>query len=319
MIKLKIAMIGLGSIGKRHLRNVRAVLEKRNVKYEIEALRSGHGKKDEELDSILHRQYSSVDEMPEDYDIIFVTNPTSLHYETIKSVIHKTKHMFIEKPIFEKCDYDIAAVLKNRKQESIYYVACPLRHKAILKFLSEQIVNSEKIIMARIISTSYLPDWRKGVDYRTVYSAQKKLGGGVSRDLIHEWDYAIRLFGFPEEVIQLAGHVSDLEMDCEDVSLYLAKYPKMLLELHLDYFGQKTERILQLFTNKERMDVDLIKNVITTYKNNEIVDKMEFPEEDLYLNEMEYFMDCVEGKVENINTIEHAYQTLKIATIGEGD
>ena len=308
-------MIGLGSIGKRHLRNVKAVLEQRKVKYEIDALRSGYGKKEEELDSVLHKQYSSVDEMPDDYDIIFVTNPTSMHYETIKNVIHKTKHMFIEKPVFETCAYNIAAFSTNK--DGIYYVACPLRHKAILKYVSEQIVSQKKIIMARIISTSYLPAWRTGVDYREVYSAQKELGGGVTRDLIHEWDYAIDLFGFPEKVMQLAGHVSDLEIDCEDVSLYLAKYPQMLMEIHLDYFGQKTERILQLFTNQERFDIDLIQNVIMVYKDNMLVNKLEFGEEDIYQNEMAYFMDCIEGKVKNINTIEHAYQTLQIATEGE--
>lgn len=309
-------MIGLGSIGQRHIHNLIAVLEQRGIDYQIDALRSGQGKKELEWDTVLHEQYYSVSEMPEDYDIIFITNPTSLHYEMIKSVVHKTKHMFIEKPVFESCDYDLKSI--DRRKDGIYYVACPLRHKRILKYVKEQVTSQKKVILARIISTSYLPDWRKGVDYRKVYSAQKKMGGGVTRDLIHEWDYAVDLFGMPQNVFHAAGHVSDLEMDCEDVSLYIAKYPGMMLEMHLDYIGHKTERLLQIFTDFQRIDVDLVKNIICEYRNNELMNKIEFSNEDVYRNEMEYFIDCVEGKEENINTMEQALKTLRIATEEEG-
>ena len=56
-------------------------------------------------------------------------------------------------------------------------------------------VDLSKVYSARAISSSYLPDWRPGQDYRTTYSAHKDMGGGVSIDLIHEWDYLSWLFG----------------------------------------------------------------------------------------------------------------------------
>ena len=203
------------------------------------------------------------------------------------------------------------------KENSIYYVACPLRHKGIMKYVKQVIIEQEKIVSARIISSSYLPEWRKDTDYRKVYSTKKNMGGGVTKDLIHEWDYAIYLFGHPSQVAHMEGHLSDLEIDSDDLSVYIARYSDMFLEIHLDYFGHKTERILQLFLNDKRIDVDLISNILYEYKNNKLISKLEFLSEDFYMNEMEYFLNCTEKKEDNINTIEDAYNTLKIALTGD--
>lgn len=311
MDSLKICIIGLGSIGKKHIRNLVKILKERGITYHIDALRSVHTDLGDEYAKNIDNQYYDINEMPNDYDIVFITNPTSLHYETVKSVLEKTKHIFIEKPIFDKVSYDIESL--PWKTDGVYYVACPLRHKRILRYVKSEIVNKEKIVSARIISSSYLPAWRKDVDYRNVYSAKKNLGGGVSRDLIHEWDYAIDLFGIPDKVYHSSGHMSNLEIDSEDVSVYVAEYANMFLEIHLDYIGHKTERQLQMYTDDKRIDVDLIKNVIYEYKNNELVNNCVFEQEDFYINEMEYFLDCVDGRCRNINTVDNAYRTLKIA------
>lgn len=308
-------MIGLGSIGSRHLENVVTVLKDRNMEYEIDTLRSSRTSLQEKKYNSISQQYYSMDELPNDYDIIFITNPTSLHYDTVRKTINKTKHMFIEKPVFDSTLYHIADL--PLKKDGIYYVACPLRHKSILKYVKQSIICKEKIVSARIISTSYLPLWRKNADYRTVYSAKKDLGGGVTKDLIHEWDYAVYLFGPPDRVMNLKGHISNLEIDSDDISIYIAEYPNMFLEMHLDYIGHKTERIIQIFTNEKRIDVDLLSDTIFEYQNNEQINKKTFLTEDFYRNEMEYFIDCVERKQNNINTIQNAYNTLKIALMEE--
>ncbi len=308
---MKICMVGLGSIGKRHLGNLISVLKSRKIEYQIDALRSSQTQLDENWRKIICHQYYRFEELPNDYDIVFVTNPTSLHYETIENIIEKTKHIFIEKPVFDSIVYCIKEL--PFKKDCIYYVACPLRHKKIIKYVKNIIMDCNRVISARIISTSYLPLWRKDRDYKDVYSARKDMGGGVTKDLIHEWDYAVYLFGKPEQVVHMQGHLSNLEIDSDDISVYIAKYPDMFLEIHLDYIGHKTERMLQLFTNDKRIDVDFISDTICEYVNNELTGKQEFPTEDFYLNEIEFFLDCIEGRKENVNTVEKAYDILKIA------
>lgn len=308
---MKVCIIGLGSIGKKHLKNLITVLTERGSSYQIDALRHTHEILPENISKLICRQYYSFEELPDDYDVIFVTNPTSFHYDTIKKVVAKTKHMFIEKPIFDSLSYDLDILAL--RDNGVYYVACPLRHKSIIKYVKQNIVSREKVLSSRIISTSYLPSWRKDIDYKDVYSSKKAMGGGVSRDLIHEWDYAIYLFGKPLEVVHMQSHVSDLEIDSDDISIYVAQYQDMFLEMHLDYIGQKTERILQMFTNNKRIDVNLVSNTIYEYQNNELVDKKQFEAEDFYFKEMQYFWDCIDKGLENINTIANAYNTLKVA------
>ena len=43
--------------------------------------------------------------------------------------------------------------------------------------------------------SSFLPSWRKNIDYQSSVSAKKSLGGGVLLELSHEIDYLIWLIG----------------------------------------------------------------------------------------------------------------------------
>lgn len=305
---MKICFIGLGSIGVRHLRNTITILKQRNISYSIDALRSTGKALPEDLACLLHMQYQEISQLQDDYDIIFITNPTSLHYETMQRVMNKTKHMFIEKPIFESCAHSINDL--PIKPGGIYYVACPLRYSPVIKYISD-FVKTHEIYSVRAISSSYLPQWRKGIDYRNVYSAKKSLGGGVSLDLIHEWDYITDLFGMPEKVFNLNGHFSNLEIDSDDISVYIAEYTDKLVEVHLDYIGRKTTRKLELYGRDFVLCADLIENKIVITASEEKTVLLE--KEDIYINEMNHFLDIISGTAANGNDIQHAYQVLKLA------
>lgn len=305
---MKICFIGLGSIGSRHIKNISTILEERNIEYCIDVLRSTKTALPEDITPLLALEYYDINELPIDYDIIFITNPTNMHYDMIRRIAHKTKHIFIEKPIFESNKYDLINLkLKN----GIYYVACPLRYTPVIKFI-KNIINDEKIYSARAISSSYLPDWRKDSDYRKIYSAKKSQGGGVSLDLIHEWDYLTYLFGFPIQLYNFNGKYSNLEIDSDDISIYIAKYKDKLVELHLDYFGRNTTRQLEIFCEDYVIYADLIQNIISY--NGTIQKSISLEREDMYLNEMNHFLDMILNNVNNNNDIYHAYKVLSIAT-----
>ena len=308
---MKICFIGLGSIGKRHIKNLVSALNKRKIEYVIDAVRSSKSPLDESVQQLIHNSYYSIEELADDYDIVFITNPTFKHYDTLKQVISKTKHIFLEKPVFSSLDIDMDRL--TYKKDSVYYVACPLRYHPVVQFVKDY-VRDHQVFSVRSICSSYLPEWRKDIDYRKNYSASKQQGGGVSLDLIHEWDYIKYIFGMPLKVLNLKQKCSDLEITSEDLSIYMAQYTDKLIEVHLDYFGRKTVREVTLYTKREVVTADIVHNTI--YKSNQKEEKIVLESEDMYINEMNYFLDCILLGTKNENDIREAYETLKIA-IGE--
>jgi predicted dehydrogenase len=134
----KVAIVGLGSIGNRHLKNIVYVLNKKDATFMIDLIRSGKGR---DLDSktmqMINQIYYSYNAVPADYDVIFVTNPTFLHFEAIQQLAGKTKHMFIEKPVFNRTDINLETL--GLKTDGIYYVACPLRYTDVIQFIKNEI------------------------------------------------------------------------------------------------------------------------------------------------------------------------------------
>lgn len=310
---MKVCFVGYGSIARRHVKNLIEICNKRQIELIIDLCRSGNGKDlEKEEQEAIHQVYTNIDEIPSDYNIIFVTNPTRYHLDTLIKMQRKAENFFVEKPVFDESNIDWKELAYLKKK--ICYVACPLRYTNVLQYLKKNIDFSQ-IYSVRCISSSYLPDWRKDVDYRNTYSAHKAQGGGVAIDLIHEWDYITWLLGMPEQVFKVVGQFSHLEIDSEDLAIYIARYRDKSVELHLDYFGRKTIRQIELYGADDTIVGDLVSNEIRYLKSGEIV-RLSEVRDDYQKRELENFLNMVIGKVSNSNDIENACRVLML-TKGE--
>ena len=308
---MKIAFVGLGSIGIRHLNNVYKYLSEKGEAFEVDAFRSGKGKElPKEVTTLLTNVYfEEPDTVNKQYDAVFVTNPSSKHLETMEKFFDYTKTFFVEKPVFDTTEVDRATVEKF--SQKLCYVACPLRYNPVLEYVAKNI-DLSKVISAKAISSSYLPDWRPGTDYRKCYSAHKDMGGGVHLDLIHEWDYLTNFFGYVKEGFSIIDKVSNLEIDSADCAIYIAKTEKALIELHLDYFGRKTLRELTLFTENDTIECDIQNGRVSFLKSGK-EEKLVFERNDFQMKEIRHFFDIVAGKTENDNSVYHAMKVLEYA------
>ena len=318
MPTLTALFIGLGSIGSRHLKNLHTICAERGITLAADALRSDPGRPLRPgVAELLRAQFTALDAPAArgHYDLAFITNPTSLHAEALQSLRGRAGALFIEKPIFsaDQAGLDPAALLDPGQKA---YIAAPMRWCGVMLALKNRLETGAdgRPYCARVLCSSYLPDWRPGVDYRTVYSAHKAMGGGVTIDLIHEWDYLVDLFGAPERLYNLRGQYSELEIDSDDVSLYIAQYPGMLAEVHLDYFGRGYRRSIELFTPSGSLVADFGAGTLTLPDGT-----VEDYTEDVnarYLREMAYFLDYAAGpQAVSLNPPATAAQVLRL-TLG---
>lgn len=304
---MKVCFIGTGSIGTRHIKNLIEICKEEGTDLQIHVFRETARPLSEALRLPCINEIHEYDALDKWYDVIFICNPTFMHYDTLLRFLPRSDSFFIEKPVFETMDKDLSALKTDGKQ---FYVACPLRHTAVVRTAPE-ILKDQKVVSVRAICSSYLPDWRPGVDYRTVYSAKKEEGGGVRIDLIHEWDYLTALFGEPVEVDSFSGTYSDLEISSEDLAIYIARYPDKLLELHLDYVGRKSQRYFEVMTNEHVYRFDILNKTILV--DGEVLQVFDVDGNDMYIHEMKHFISVMRKEQESANTIEHAIMAMKIA------
>ena len=308
-MKYKIAFCGLGSIAKRHLRNVCSCLNRRGDSFEIDLYRSSFKSLPQDLHPLISQEFLFSEPIIKNYDIVFVTNPTYLHYTTLEKFKSNTKSFFIEKPIF--CNTDVDETLFNDLQSVICYVACPLRYNPVIQFVKNN-VNLDDVISVRAICSSYLPDWRPGQDYRMCYSSHRDMGGGVGIDLIHEWDYLTYFFGMPDKCFSIQNKISGLDIDSDDIAIYIAETKGKTIELHLDYFGRKATRTLELYTHDDTIVGDILNGSIYYSRKGETF-FFNAERNAFQMQEIEHFLDIVCHKIPNDSTAEHAYQVLRLA------
>lgn len=307
-----IAFVGLGSIAKRHIKNVCDYISSSGNTYTIDLYRSNLERPvAEEIQSLVSASYLYAGDVQKVYDMVFITNPTSLHLEAAVKFRPHTKALFIEKPVFD--GFDVDASIVQLLDEIPSYVACPLHYNPVLQYVKQNI-DLSKVISVRAMSSSYLPDWRPGQDYRQTYSAHADLGGGVDIDLIHEWDYLTWLFGMPNICQAVVGKFSALEIDSNDTALYVAKNDLMTFELHLDYFGRKTQRTLDIFTQNDTIQCDLIAGTITYLKEGKTIN-VNAERNAFQMAEIKHFFNIAEGRIENDSNVEHGVKVLKLTKI----
>lgn len=172
---LKVLFIGLGSIGTRHLNNLKQLCPGCRVN----ALRSDLSRSLREgVAGLLDHQYTSPNQLAWDYDLVFLCNPTSLHQNPlvqIKKAGIQVRTWFWENSIFsaDQPDTRLEELLPHSQK---VYVAASIRWCGTILALKEKL-KDYRHCSARLICSSYLPDWPPGMDYRQVYSARREMGG----------------------------------------------------------------------------------------------------------------------------------------------
>lgn len=300
---MKVVIIGLGSIARKHIKALLSL----GSPLEIYALR--HSKSSQSVEGIF--DIYSTDEISSlNPDFIIVSNPTLHHFQTIQELVKFKIPLFIEKPVFSSVGAQERELIRTIERHNIVtYVGCNLRfHRGLIEM--KRILQDKHIEEVNCYCGSFLPDWRLGVDFRKVYSANAELGGGVHIDLIHELDYLYWIFGRPKQVKRTFTSQSFLNISSVDYANYLWMYDNFCANVVLNYYRKDAKRTFEVLTTEGTYLLDLLKNQI--YHQGEIIFSSEQKTENIYFSQMHFFVEEILKKGNKFNTIGEANKVLEL-------
>jgi len=284
---MKYLFIGLGSIGMRHLKNLRLLTGE-----PIYALRT-------KIDPDIDRRYkiTSTTSLKEAValkpDVVFVTNPTSKHMEYAR--LFSNCHLFIEKPISTNSTHVARLLAIMESNNKICFVGFNYRFYLDLSNIYSMMsweghephnFGLGKSLFAQVNFGKWLPDWHPGEDYKESCNARKELGGGAVLSLSHPIDYVCWLFGSVRSVYAHTDKVSSLDIDVEDIaSIVLEMRNKTIVEIHLDYLHPEFVHNINIVYEKKVMSRDL----------NDAKKR-----DESFVKELQHFLKCVKGEEQPI-------------------
>jgi predicted dehydrogenase len=327
---------GLGSIGQRHLRNLRALM---GEGVEILAYRQrGLGRVLEpdmtvrpgaELESTYGiRSFDNLDAaLAERPEVVFVTNPNTCHIPVALTAARAGCHLFIEKPLSHSLEGVDELIALVESQRLVVFVAYQFRFHPGLRAIRRLIDAGSlgQLAAAHIVNGEYLPDWHPYEDYRDTHPARRELGGGALRIQTHELDYALWLLGMPKRIYAVGGHLSRLEIDVEDsVSLLLTCEQDgrpIPVHVHLDYLQRPPQRVCEIVGDAGTVRFDYyakrveFHDVATGLPTVESFDA--FDRGQMFRDELQHFLACVRGEERPIVDLREGARSLQLALAAE--
>lgn len=314
---MRFLICGLGSNGRRHLRNLQALNQR-----DVVLLRTGKSTLPEEelaglpvernLEQALDRWYP---------DAVIVSNPTALHLDVAIPAAEAGCHLLLEKSIshsMEGINELRSAVQRGGGQ---VLVGFQFRYHpgllAVLQLLEESTIG--RPISGHVHWGEYLPDWHPWEDYRCSYSARKELGGGVVLTLCHPFDYLRWLLGEITAVSAELSTLGDLGLQVEDtaeVMLTFAQGP--LASVHLDYNQRPASHWLEIVGTEGTIRWDNQDGAARWWTSEagswrQIEVPPNFERNTLFLEEMRHFIEILSRGALPRCTLEDGIRALEVA------
>ncbi len=240
----RILIVGLGSIGKRHLRLVRQLLPAADIR----VLRNTHATIVPEYASgYFYGMEEAIAFAPQ---IAIVANPAPFHIQAAHALANIGAHLLIEKPLSSSLSGISELIKVCRGRNTILFTGYNLRFlsslQAFKNLLVEGIVGNQLSVRCEV--GQYLPSWRPSIDYRQSVSARQDLGGGVLLELSHELDYLRWIFGEVSWVRATLSKQSELEINVEDTAHLILGFDqkldgkKLIGQVNLDFIRHDSVR-----------------------------------------------------------------------------
>ena len=312
-------LVGCGSIGRRHIKNLAALGARRFLLCDLsqERLEEARGVLPEDAATELFTDYAEA--LGKAPDAALICTPSSLHQQMSLAAANAGVNLFIEKPLSHSID-GVAELIEvvNEKQLVATMAMCYRFHPVFLK-LKEMLEASVigRLYHANCYGGYYLPYWHPNEDYRKEYASQKSLGGGVILTSIHGFDNLRWLFGEVEQITAIVDKVGDLEMDVEDMALGTFKMQSGLyISWQTDFLRRSDEHMYVIVGEHGTLRCNVLEGTIEVY-NPETKSwshqQITYDVNSMYTEEMKSFLEALDTGSKVAVGLEEGLTTLKLA------
>jgi len=295
---MNIAVIGLGSIGRRHLGNFHTI--------GVEGLQAYDASETQRHALATQFPYARITPTLEaaldGADGVVVCTPPSSHLEIARLATARGAHLMIEKPLavsseglddlLRACDARGLRVLTGYNW----------RYWPPMQF-AERLLREGRIGAPRAGRTEYayhLSTRYPGADYRRFYMADAKQGGGCLLDESHAIDYMRWLMGEVIEVSAAVERVSSLEITTDDLADLTVRFASGAIgNIHMNLFAWNVHSQFELMGEQGVIQWRRFENEIRLFDpkaNRWEIYPFACQLNDMYVDEAKHFLACIRGE-----------------------
>ncbi len=312
---MKFLIAGFGSIGRRHLNNLRALGESDLLLY-----RTHHSTlpDDDIRDIPVETDLSAA--LAHHPDAVIVSNPSALHLDVAIPAAEAGCSILMEKPVsdsFARVDELQKALQPGGGR---FLTAFQYRFHPGLRQVADWLASGEigAPVSARADWGEYLPGWHPWEDYRQSYAARKDLGGGVVNTLCHPLDYLRWLLGEVDSLWAYTSSGSELKLDVEDTAEIGLQFANgATASVHLDYLAQPGKHTLEIIGNSGTIQWNNASGIARLYRASdkkwlEAAPPADFERNKLFLAEMAHFIRVVKKEETPLCSLADGIAALKL-------
>ncbi len=292
---MKFLIVGGGSIGKRHIKNLNTLGFTDNY-----CLKRTH-------DTIFESEnkvtvVTDISQIKGKVDGVIICTPTSLHNEGLMIAKKLNSAIFMEKPLIHSVEglNEAQQILKDFNQ--VFFIGFMLRYHPLVLAI-ESIIASKRlgnVYSARFEFGSFLPFWHPWEDYKESYASQKQLGGGVINTITHELDLIQFYFGSPLKLTCTKSNFGKLGIDVEEMADAVFEYEDKVVTLHLDYLQKDYDRRIRILCDEGSIMWNWHDQRIEVKKHGEALEFVEIKDFDvnqLYIDELKDFISLIDTQM----------------------
>lgn len=311
---MRVVVLGLGSIGMRHARNLRSLGVLELVGMDPDAERRARFAS-EMGGATVENLEAAIAVRP---DLAIVASPNVFHVPQALACARAGVALLIEKPLGTDRS-DVATLEAEVAARDLFvHVGSNWKFHPAFKTMKSLLEQGRigKVVGAQVLAGQWLPDWHSWEDYRRGYSARRDLGGGVVFDS-HELDYLTWLLGPAEALVGFAVRTGVLETETEDVAgVCLRLASGAVATLQLDYIQRESRRRYHLTGAEGTIEWDLQAASVNLYcaaeKRTHSIDCRTDDFNEMYVEQMRHVLDGVRSGVPPVTPLSHAATVLDL-------